>query len=404
MSGRKNKVNKGIYFRPSDQGPAEHKGKRGYWYISYTVKGAEEGRYRREKTDCRERYAAEIERGKRMDAAKHEIACQNGEESIRLHDLADRYMAEHVDIKCRSRKLYVVYLAKIKEHFGNVPVVTLTKADCMTFKAAMLTSARQRHFAKAPAQTEKFGELPPFSPGTANRYLAALKGMMRWAESMNLIPMNPAASVRLERETARRYYYVDSREKALLVAAAKESRSSNILPALTLALYTGMRIGEILAMTWDRVDLENGYITLEITKGGRMRHVPISAAAVEVLRGLQERPGQGKYLFPGSVEGHVKDLSNAWEEVRRKVALVVPKFKRCRFHDLRHTAGSDLVKAGVPIPVVKEILGHREISTTMRYAHVLQEQLRDAVGLIPVFHRIFTDDAVGDAEKAINQG
>jgi len=401
MTERKNKVNKGIYFRPSDQGEAEHKGKRGYWYISYTIKGASEGRYRRERTDCRERYAAEIERGRRMDAAKHEVAYQLGEESIRLHDLADRYMAEHVEIRCRSKKLYVVYLASIKEHFGNVPVATVAKADCMTFKASMLTKARQRHFANAGKLKEKFGELPPFSPGTANRYLAALKGMLRWAESMNLIPANPASAVRLERETTRRYYYIDAREKALLVEAASESRSTHILMALTLALYTGMRIGEILALTWDRVDLGNGYITLEINKGGRMRHVPISQAAIEVLHGLQERRGHGKYLFPGDGDGHIKDLSNAWEEVRRKVALVIPKFKRCRFHDLRHTVGSDLVKAGVPIPVVKEILGHREISTTMRYAHVQQEQLLEAVGRIPVFHRIFTDEVAQKANTAV---
>jgi site-specific recombinase XerD len=106
-------------------------------------------------------------------------------------------------------------------------------------------------------------------------------------------------------------------------------------------------------------------------------------------------------LFPGDGDGHVKDLSNAWEEVRKKVALVIPKFKRCRFHDLRHTVGSDLVKAGVPIPVVKEILGHREISTTMRYAHVQQEQLLEAVGRIPVFHRIFTAEVAQEANTAV---
>ena len=376
MTTRKNW--NGVYFRPSRRGPAVYGKQRGYWCISYTVTDSRGlNQHLRERTTFESREGARTARDSRLGSAalgSFELPSER-KNALGLHALADEYL-EHLKIKNRSWRLYVTYLARIKDHFGKVAADRVSYADCQVFKTETLKRFQQRAWAAGSAFT--------FSPGTANRYLAALKGMFRWAEEMEKIDSSPARRVRLERETTRPYYYLTESEKLLLVEVAGRSRYEYLKPAILLALYTGMRKDEILGLTWDRVDFGNRFVVLTRTKNGQLRHVPLNAAAEGVLRDLQGKSGDGSYVFPGRF-GRLMDVRKAWEEVRGEVATSVPRFKSCRFYDLRHTYASDLVVAGKTLEAVGRILGHTDSSaptTTRRYVHLRHEHLLDAADAV----------------------
>lgn len=376
MTTRKNW--NGVYFRQSRRGPAVYGKQRGFWYISYTVTDSRGvTQHLRERTTFESREGARTARDSRLGSAAlgtFELPNER-RKAITLHVLADEYL-EHLRIKNRSWRLYVTYLACIKKHFGDISADRVTFAECQNFKSETFKRFQQRAWS--------VGSSSMFSPATANRYLAALKGMFRWAEDMEKIDVSPARRVRLERETTRPHHYLTDGEKMLLVEAADRSRHEYLKPTILLALYTGMRKSEILGLSWDRVDFENRFVTLTRTKNGQMRHVPLNPAAASVLRDLQSKGGDGTYIFPGRF-GRLMDVRKAWNEVRDEVAKSVPKFKRCRFHDLRHTYASDLVVAGKPLEAVGRILGHTESSaptTTRRYVHLRHEHLLDAADAV----------------------
>jgi integrase len=142
---------------------------------------------------------------------------------------------------------------------------------------------------------------------------------------------------------------------------------------IIVALNTGMRLGEILSLTWDRVDFERGVITVERSKNDGVRHIPINKQLTEELEAVK-LIATGKYVFSKSTGEPFKDIKNGfWSTLRRS------GIRKCRFHDLRHTFASHLVMNGTDITTVKELLGHKTISMTMRYAHLSKEHKQQAV-------------------------
>jgi integrase len=135
---------------------------------------------------------------------------------------------------------------------------------------------------------------------------------------------------------------------------------------VTVALETGLRKGELLGLTWDRVDLSRGVIRLEITKSGRRREVPMRQVVYNVLSNL---PGQTKgRVWPSG------DIRSAFE-----TAVEVAKIDDFTFHDTRHHFASWFVMRGGSLQALKEILGHSSLAMTMRYAHLAPEHLRSEV-------------------------
>ena len=147
---------------------------------------------------------------------------------------------------------------------------------------------------------------------------------------------------------------------------------------VAFAIETGLRRGEQFGLRWDQLDLENGVLTLPLPKGGKTRHVPLSEEAKAILRSFDSFL-RSAWVFPG-----LKDttqpmdsrafLRRSFEPGLRKAGIV-----GVCWHSLRHTAASRRVMAGVDLVSVKEILGHRDIQTTLRYAHLAPGHLRDAV-------------------------
>jgi integrase len=132
-----------------------------------------------------------------------------------------------------------------------------------------------------------------------------------------------------------------------------------------------MRQGELLELTWSRVDRSRGVVQLEITKSGKRREVPLNEPADAILA-RRAAAVQGDALVFGM--GSWDAFRKSWE-----AALEARQLGDFHFHDLRHTFASWAVQRGVTLPELKELLGHATLAMVMRYAHLAPEQLRSAV-------------------------
>jgi integrase len=239
------------------------------------------------------------------------------------------------------------------------------------------------------------------TPYRANRVLALLSSMftegMRWKWTKE----NPAKGVRRYPEEKRERWLQPDGLTRLHEAlnGYSDQRASN---AIRLILLTGSRKSEVLKATWPEMDLERGVWTKPShhTKQKKLEHVPLNSPALELLRRMFSWAKEAHALEPESAMGPLfpgKDgkaarvsLRKPWIAVckaaglaeavtlqgkRRKITRWKPTV---RLHDLRHTFASNLVTNGVGLQKVKELLGHTQISTTERYAHLADGALRDA--------------------------
>ena len=144
---------------------------------------------------------------------------------------------------------------------------------------------------------------------------------------------------------------------------------------INTAIETGLRREEQFRLRWGQVDLENGVLT---PKGGKTRHVPLSDEVKAILRSFDSFL-QSAWVFPGMRDETQPMDSRAFLRRSFEPGLRKAGIAGVCWHTLRHTAASRRVMAGVDLVAVKEILGHRDIETTLRYAHLAPGHLRDAM-------------------------
>ncbi|MDA8325128.1 MAG: site-specific integrase [Nitrospiraceae bacterium] len=213
-------------------------------------------------------------------------------------------------------------------------------------------------------------------PATINRYVATLKHMFTKAVDWFMVEeeiLKRVRKVKLLEENNRRLRYLSKEECAALADAC----DSHLEPIVITALNTGMRKGEILSLTWDRVDLKHGFILLDRTKNGERREIPINDTLRAALQGLTRRLDIS-HVFYGAQAG------KAYQDVKRSFQTALKKAGICdfRFHDLRHTFASHLVMAGVDLTTVKELLGHKSLAMTLRYSHLAPSHKVKAVNIL----------------------
>lgn len=145
-------------------------------------------------------------------------------------------------------------------------------------------------------------------------------------------------------------------------------------PEFDLALHTGMRRGEQYRLRWQNVDLKHGIITIGRSKTGEARRIQTNSTARDALLGLRERGDGVGYVCPGYDGPRTRDCRNWFE-----TAVQAAGIQNLRWHDLRHTFASRLVMAGVPLRAVQVLMGHKRIETTLRYSHLGETHLHEAV-------------------------
>lgn len=213
------------------------------------------------------------------------------------------------------------------------------------------------------------------APGTIQKELATMRAAIRYCQrELGWTCQDPTAG-RIPKPKPTRVRWLSHEEYHRLVAAAEKSpKSPWIGPFIRLACHTGMRRGELLGMTWDRVDLGNRlvYLDPEHQKGGRYSSVPLNATAHRILSEMDVRNFYAeRRVFP------VDSLKRSFGRACRVAGI-----EGLRIHDLRHTCAAWLVQAGVPLRTVSEILRHRDFATTMIYAHLSPEAGRVGVAAL----------------------
>ncbi|MGH8488278.1 MAG: site-specific integrase, partial [Gammaproteobacteria bacterium] len=159
-------------------------------------------------------------------------------------------------------------------------------------------------------------------------------------------------------------------EETRLLSACREARNPHLLPIVRLAIETAMRLGELVALRWEHVDLAHRIAYLPDTKNGDPRTVPLSTAAVAALRSLPQS-AHGT-VFPGLTTEAVKQ---AFVRAVRRAGI-----ENLHFHDLRHEATTRFFERGLNIMEVASITGHKDLRMLRRYTHLRAEDLARKLG------------------------
>jgi integrase len=322
---------------------------RGKWEADYrTPPGSVPPRVRRlfDSEEAALRYAAQV--APRLDAAAPPVR----DAAMTLGAAFDRYL------ELRARRPSIVEdrrtARRLLAAFGEgTRLRDLTASKIAAYKAERLAAGRR----------DAAGQ--PLSAAAINRPLAMLRHLLRLAhEEWEVLQVVPR--IRLEKEPQGRLRWLEAAEEVRLLKACRRLEDGWLLAIVVVALETGLRRGELLGLTWERVDFGRGVIRLEITKSGRRPEVPMRQTVYDVLSGL-----------PGGRTGRLRPdidryrLRRAWE-----AAVEAAGLEDFRFHDLRHTFASRFVMRGGGLPALQQILGHSTLAMTMRYAHLAPGHLR----------------------------
>jgi integrase len=205
-------------------------------------------------------------------------------------------------------------------------------------------------------------------PATVKRQLATLRHIFEVAVREWALPLdvNPLATIQTLKADARRERRLRGGEWEQLIEAARSRQNPYIQLIMRLALATAMRRGEILAMAWDHLDLHKRCLLIPNSKNGLARTIPLTREAVLVLSQAQAIEATYPYVFPLSANA----FRLAWERVKRQAGVA-----DLRFHDLRHEAISRLFEAGLSVPEVALISGHRDLRMLFRYTHPIRQRI-----------------------------
>ena len=229
-------------------------------------------------------------------------------------------------------------------------------------------------------------------PASVNRELACLKHMLNKAVEWEMLEVNPAKKVRLLRENNQRIRYLTQEEIERLYS----SSAIHLKPIIFTALFTGMRKSEILKLKWEDVNFTQGIIFVRDSKNGETREIPMSDQLMQTLRSLQFN---APYVFAReSGKPHIC-IKTAFQNAVKRAKLT-----DFRFHDLRHTFASHLAMSGIDLIAIKELLGHKTISMTLRYAHLSPDHKRHAVNSLRFLdsHNLVTNTAPQEIAKELS--
>jgi integrase len=279
-----------------------------------------------------------------------------------VSDLADRFDKEHISVrlKASTAKEYRGNLKRfILPALGRLAVPEITRADVAKFHHDL------RHI-----------------PYQANRCLEVVSKMFGLAEMWGLRPdgSNPRKHIRKYPEE-KRERFLSAAELRRIGEVLREMESERIeLPSAILAarllILTGCRLGEIMTLKWDYVDFDERALRLPDSKTGK-KVVHVGAPAVEYLHGAPRIDGN-PWVITGTLLGKpLSDLQPFWQRVRARAGV-----KDVRIHDLRHTFASTAVGSGQGLPMIGKLLGHTQVQTTARYAHLAAEPVRLAADAV----------------------
>lgn len=283
-------------------------------------------------------------------------------QSTTVKELGQRFLKQHVTVRCKPttqseyRRCVELF---IEPFFGKQRVRSVTTADV----------------------AELHGSLSRI-PYQANRVLGVLSKMMKLSETWGIRDRhtNPCEDVEKYPEYKRERFLSGAELQRLGGALHQAERSGTesryAVAAFRLLLLTGCRLSEIQKLEWTYVDLDAGELRLPDSKTGA-KVVHLGKPALDILR-ILPRQRENPFVIVGKNEGsYLTDLQHPWRRIRKAAAL-----DDVRIHDLRHTFASGGIAVGEGLPMIGKLLGHTQVQTTARYAHLAADPVKAAADKI----------------------
>lgn len=286
----------------------------------------------------------------------------------------------------RSYKSKRLLMLQLVDKFGSLQLREFNTLMIEQFQSARMQKGRKDKANK---------------PATINRFVATIKHMFTKAVEWEMVSdevRERVRKVKLLEENNRRLRYLSNEECQELI----NSCDPHLRPIVITALNTGMRKQEILGLRWEQVDLKNGFILLDTSKNGDRKETPINITLRSTLQGITRRLDVPYLFFDPKTGQRYQSVKKSFATACRKA-----KITNFTFHDLRHCFASFLIMAGIDLTTVKELLGHKDIKMTLRYAHLAPTHKVKAVDVLnsiltkrPTAHLLHNFRTLPDNESA----
>jgi site-specific recombinase XerD len=329
------KKHRGVYEYP----PGSH-----VWWVQYFV----DGRRHREKVGGRQ---AAINRYQQRKTEAREGRLPTLQCAVPFESFVTEYL-EGERLRLRAFTEYERHGRVWIDRFGRRPLRRILPRDVQTW------ATRRR------AEVE---------PATVNRELSFLRRVFSVALANGLVERNPVKAVKFFREPSGRVRFLTDDEEPRL----REQLDASQWQIVDLAFNTGLRQSEQFGLRWEHVNLANRVVTIPRSKHGGARHVPLNDTATAILRSLPSR-FHSRWVFPSRAGKTALNATNFRQRVFNP-AVRRARIENFRWHDLRHTFASRLAMKGVDLNSIRELMGHKTLAMTLRYAHLSQSHLHQAV-------------------------
>ena len=285
-----------------------------------------------------------------------------GRKAATMKVLGKRFLEEYVPVHCKPSTAYE-YRRSVKffidPRIGTRKVTEIQRSDIAELHHGMRET-----------------------PYQANRTLGVLSKMFNLAELWGLRPdgSNPCLHVKRYKEE-KRERFLSAEEFTRLGQVLDEilkdgSETRSAVAAIRLLMLTGCRLSEIQKLRWEHVDLDAGELRLPDTKTGG-RAVPLAPSAVRLLTSLPHDEDNPWVIAGRKPDWHLTDLQHPWRRIRARAGL-----DGVRIHDLRHSFASRALALGEGLPMIGKLLGHTQVQTTARYAHLARDTVKASAARI----------------------
>jgi len=335
-----------------------------YW-ISYRLPG---GKQRREAVGYSIEEARDAEGKRRSQKRENRIFDIKPDTKMTFNELTEWYLGLEKVKALASYWVIKLSLKKFNSVFGDTIVGNIKPADLENYQAKR--------------------KLQGIADGTIDHEIGKAKTMVFKAFDNNMVSGDTLRAFKKIKKLVKRN--ADARTRVLSSEEFErllQYSPPHLKAILSTAYYTGMRRGEILGLTWDKIDLKKRLIHLNAsdTKDREARTIPICEKLYEVLRTIPRAIHDPHvFLFKGRP---VKDIRTALRKACKQAGIEYGRFAKSGFvfHDLRHTFNTNMRKAGVPESVIMKITGHSTREMFDRYNTIDQEDTREAVGRLETF-------------------
>jgi integrase len=285
---------------------------------------------------------------------------------ICIPDVWAKYLEAQASKSPRSiaaeKSMYTCWILPI---LGKIPLKRLSPIDLERLKKSMLDKGK--------------------SARSIEYNLSLVRQVFNFARSNKIIDIaTHIPRVKAPKKDNKRGRFLTHEEADRLLAALREKKFITVHDMALLALHTGMRAGEIFALTWGDIDFGRGILSICDTKGGRNRCAFLTPTVTRMLEARE--PGlPGELVFRSNTGGRIGQISQSFILTVNALGLndgVTDPRKKVVFHTLRHTFASWLVEHGIDLYSVKELMGHGSLAMTERYSHLSEDGLRAAAQVV----------------------